>query len=648
MSFLKCVQNGKVKHPSQIGFKIKSWEDMYKQNRVDENDDRIYSAGLSYFKKFEMIRNQLISIPDLKLTKEKLIRLYIGLVNREMKISSKNAIENLKSMSPDKAVNISSIIEARINTTLPGHQISSNRAIEGMVSALRFPLGEFINRYDHLNLKKPNDKADAKKFVKKAIKKINMAILYHSNLIFWQESLWHGWEFTTNNEVDYGVAPATEKQLAAAVGEHRFQAITLEFYHHSSNLWKKIPKQIIDEICEVNGIISIVNNRGSKNLITGKLDLSSPSFGWVNSLGVQEAYMEKLSRENLTILGNTSVKEFLRVYEHLFHLGQAVSNYIPDDFITASPPQVLEFAPYFEYAAVARLIQQLTSIEIDKIYRILETLSFTGDVKQDIWLRPLIKINSSEFTPVLPALMFPNLIRSVEYWFQLANIKIDEKGDEFEDHVRKRINVCKGESSILCKSKVIENAVKFDVENESEEIDFIWILGKKIIVGEIKCVSHPAEPIEWKNLFDIVEKAKVQIKRKCNFILKHINVFLNKFYSDSEMEPSEFILLPTIILSKPMMSGFVIEDIPITDLLLLERYCHGQYERVQIKGEEEIEKVFPFFNSWEEAVNRIDDYLKKPPIIEDYKARLMLEETFFPPLFTGDRKFITKTFKISP
>lgn len=193
-----------------------------------------------------------------------------------------------------------------------------------------------------------------------------------------------------------------------------------------------------------------------------------------------------------------------------------------------------------------------------------------------------------------------------DFWLESGGYDIDKRGEAFEEHIKFTL------TNELSRKGYYSNAIDDNViRNKSgqfEEIDLILELDKITIIAEVKCIKFPFDPRDYHNTFKRLSEGASQVKRKVNFIKNNI-----KDLSKYECLKKEIVSV--VITNYPLFSGFIIDEIPITDFSLLENYfINGALSKgrmINNRGKLEID---------ENNADRIQYYKNEKELSENFKS----------------------------
>lgn len=243
----------------------------------------------------------------------------------------------------------------------------------------------------------------------------------------------------------------------------------------------------------------------------------------------------------------------------------------------------------------------------------------------NIWERPLIEIGNYLFPVALP-LLSPNILRMLDYWLEKGGFDLDSRGLLFEKHIK-----------TVLSSELKKKGYKFKIPTENifrnendefEEIDLVIELKNITLIAEVKCIKYPFDPRDYNNMYSRLSEGAVQINRKADFLNRYKEHFNNKSFLSKP-------LIKLVVTNYPIFSGYIIDDVSITDFSLIENYfikgSLGKGSLVGTKKGVEIDDSYrsdiKYYRNEDEFSDNLENFFKNPiPITEKIKD-LYIEKT---------------------
>lgn len=622
-SFVHAVRNSKVKQPTQRGFSSQRWKEYFNSvDRRSDNDCRVYESGLWFDSKLTEIRKKLEGFPESKLSVDTWLRLYTAFVNRDYKVAL-DAPKKVQEQRSEETVFVGELIDQRLPIGRTGQPVNMTAVIESSVSAIRYPLAQLL--IDKRNISQSKLTSDAE-ILKIIAARLNLAVLYDGFSDFWGECFWNGWSVKNGNKQDLVIPPATQEYISRVISEYRADCLLMEITWRCLNLWGKMPRNLKQIELNRPRITALKRRRKRKYLELGNaVDSGLPSPDFIIRIAAEELYWNEILIEPLPALDGLTIRDLLIVWDLLASLGQVLESKLPDHTGVSNTKKLLEFAPTIPASELRKAISNATKLSAEQVSLVLRLFTFSGDVRDDPWLKPLIPLGKEKYTAIISALTFPNLIRSIESWMKEGKLDLDKRGDAFEDFVRDELANDLKNSKYLTKSQINKHSLQLKVGDEFEEIDLVWLIGAKVLIGEIKCSIYPTSPIEIYHYFKVLQRATEQVKRKVQFVEADLDNLLSGLGLSDSMDPSQLTVYPMVVTNLPLGVGIPVKHVPIVDLRILRRYIEGYqkfFVETSVKGEERTHQLVQYYDSEAEAEKNVIEYLKAPPLISIFTKLL--------------------------
>lgn len=625
-AFIQMVRNSRIKQPTQRGFSSRIWKEHFSTiTTPTENDCRLYEDGLWFDLRLSEIRNSFEEFSDPEIPVDMLLKLYVGMVNRDTKVTFE-AISKAYSQSSSKTVFVGQIAEQRLvigNNRFPIHPTG---AIESSVSAVRHILAQLLSK-ENSNTQKKSVAND--EILRSIATRMNLAVLYDDLLYYWNECLWNGWHVEIGTKQDLIVPPSHMDYVSRVVTEHRADCLLYEFAWWAQQLWRDLPNEL-RQIEQNRQYITDFGRKGKrKYLELGNIvDINNPPPAYAIRITAEELYWNEILNEPLPALDNLTIRNILLVWDVLASLGDVFWRRLPNNTTVMKAKTLLEFAPTVQIPQLCKSLSEATGLPFDKVSSILNFLTFSGNVRDDPWVKPLISIGNGSFVIIIVSLRSPNLVRSIEHWMRDGGINLEKRGEVFEQFVRDEITQDINKSEHWKRSRVIQTSIEFHGGESFEEIDLVWIVGTLIFIGEIKCFIYPTSPIERHNYYKVLHEAVGQAKRKAKFIEELQGKFLSQISLTNEIDSTTLKIYPIVITNLPIGVGFPIDDVPVVDLKIIGKYIEGFQEffvETSSKGKEHTHQVVQYYSNEFEAEKNLLTYLKTPPLMSIFTQFLDTE-----------------------
>ncbi len=609
-SFIEQIRNSKIKHPTQVGFSLKKWEKAF--NKIQDKskrDKNIYEAGKYFYDFLNKIRKAISQYNDKNIGREKLIRSYVGLINRDYVVGSEALKKQMKSNKDVKT--LKSLIDRDLPVGPNEMNVNVMNVIESSLDALKYPLSEAFN----FEGEKSQGRIDDLKLLDNLRVKINFASLYNIISTFWSECLWNDWFIKFDDDIEIIVPAKSDQHISRVISEHRWESLTSEMAYHTISFWKKLPESKRMMLSSEQQIIGITKQKKKKTFDLGKSDNEEDLvIGMAMAIAAEEIYWNDILEQPLPNYPDLKIRDLMKVWEILYSFGRVANNRLSTNIEVRKINTLVQYAPKFSLKELHSTLKKVTGFSKEKISIILDICSFDGDVRQDLWLKPIIPVGNNSFCALMPSLLVTNRIRLIESWMKEGGVDLDKRGYAFENHVRSDIKRAFEKSELMSDAYIHEKSMKFSDGATEEEIDFICIIGSLIVVGEIKCSLFPTEPIEIYRFFQILESASEQASRKAEFVKNNIHKLLEKINGDVPPRGlNEYKIEPIVMTNLTYGSGLELNNVPITDMRILLKYIKGEQLVFSSSSDDSnSRKKTKFYSTQNEAEENFIPFLKNP------------------------------------
>lgn len=609
-SFIEQIRNSKIKHPTQVGFSLKKWENAF--NKIQDKskrDKNIYEAGKYFYDFLNKIRKAISQYDDKSVGREKLIRSYVGLINRDYIVGSEALKKQMRSNRDVKT--LKSLVDIDLPVGPNEMNVNVMNVIESSLDALKYPLSEAFN----FEGEKSQGRIDDLKLLDNLRVKINFASLYNIISTFWSECLWNDWFIKFDDDIEIIVPAKSDQHISRVISEHRWESLTSEMAYHTISFWEKLPESKRMMLSSEQQIIGITKQKKKKTFDLGKSDNEKDLvIGMAMAIAAEEIYWNDILEQPLPNYPDLKIRDLMKVWEILYSFGRVANNRLSTNIEVLKINTLVQYAPKFSLQELHSTLKKVTGFSKEKISKILDICSFDGDVRQDLWLKPIIPVGNDSFCALMPSLLVTNRIRLIESWMKEGGVDLDKRGYAFENHVRSDIKRAFKKSELMSDAYIHEKSMKFSDGATEEEIDFICIIGSLIVVGEIKCSLFPTEPIEIYRFFQILESASEQASRKAEFVKNNIHKFLEKINGDVPPRGlNEYKIEPIVMTNLTYGSGLELNNVPITDMRILLKYIKGEQSVFSSSSDDSnSRKKTKFYSTQNEAEENFIPFLKNP------------------------------------
>lgn len=250
-----------------------------------------------------------------------------------------------------------------------------------------------------------------------------------------------------------------------------------------------------------------------------------------------------------------------------------------------------------------------------------------------LWHRPLVSSrDGATLMLVAGALVWGSPLRRAERWLQAgssADLTATPNGILFEADYRERLDLAIRENPILAAAS---SGVRSIAAGQAlEEIDLLFRVGSTVVVGEVKCLLAPSEPIER---FDYVRKLKDacgQARRKADWLRDNPDEAARRVGQGAG--PARYV--PLVVVNQSTGVEWRYHDCLVTDARFLELFLSaGSFNSAAaLFGEEGTEPVLftrELYASAEEAEAVIPGIFGRIPGMDPFRDAIAWGETAIP------------------
>jgi hypothetical protein len=343
----------------------------------------------------------------------------------------------------------------------------------------------------------------------------------------------------------------------------------------------------------------------------------------------------------------------LEVILDAYHLLSQVVDQLPkwlDQDNLDSIKSLLEWTPQFQTNQLLSAFQSAFGVSSIQAECLLDLMTHSGSVRDQLWFQPLIRISNDEFTIVTAALDGVNYARLID-WILARCPKLEVSlGKHFEDRVHTDW-VHAFESSRLRKISALcrKPSLMFTVAGSNEEIDNAFAVGPHLFICELKSAAFAVDPLELSRYKAKLDAAAEQAKRKATFVAGHWQAFLdqaNMTLIGNRVQPQ---VQPLIVTSAPLFAGTTWNGVPVVDSLIVERFFIGHLDRLAYQADDG--RIVPtvrqiFYDSIASAVRNAVNYFINPPQLRNLEECVVRRDTNLPVCRESDVPRIIQAYEV--
>jgi hypothetical protein len=645
-SFVASVRQGKAKGPQQNGFDVTKWTAAYKAvASPDAADDALHAAGLCFAKEFAEAR-QVID----RYTKEaecvNPTEVIVGLATQQWGVIKDKAQAAWRASAANKEFVSEQISELRI-PNIANVPFDPEVAIETLVDGLRFPLSTTFPQSSR--------SGDERRTFGAMLHLFGLGGYYHALEQWWMQCVWNDHSANHSGD-DVLLRPASwGSHQVQAISRFRQEARRYEAIIRSATMWNTdLPQEFKAAVLNRKRYLKSYKRSGKARLKLAKLgEVKSelPTGALARAMLSQEYLDVFLAKGRKEFLG-LSISKLLDAYELLSHIADQFRIFLPGKMEIRSPEDAIRFVPRIQKSELLQVLSDGLQVGVEQAQWLLGYLTFPKQVRFQLWFKPLVTLSETEVALVLAAVDGVNFVRLTDHLlFSIKELE-DEVGDLFEKHVRETLTESAKSFAYESEFALLPRAFTFSVPGAGEEeIDLVYRLGNKIFIGEIKAVMHPSEPLEvYRYIERLRAEGAMQAMRKAGFVSQHIHAFTKTIDFFKNLDPATLQVCPLVVTNTPFFSGFEINGVPVTDLLILPLYfSQGFMETSGYPGKDGrlvTASRTVFYKTREEAVDNHESYLRRPPQVTILEPHLTLDEFSYPVPYPAPHKMDIQLFQV--
>lgn len=598
-------EGGALKGPNQREFSRDDWIAAYKAVASPTvADTRLFNAGLWLDEALRdtrelarQARERLKGIP-----RRELMRLHVGLVN--FVVSVDTAAAGAQTRFRFDAAEGGDAYE--IEATPPALDLSG--AVSTFVDAARYAIAE--GRSAPAN--GDRDWAEDGSVVGLLLATSRIGRMYSAFETAWNECLWNGWRVgQAEDGVDVIVPVDLEIEVARAVGDARRDSLYYQAPLWARQVWRRLPEEERRRWWASERVVGAERAEdGTVTPVLGRraFDPGNPPPEFLFWQMLADGETGFLLDEPLPRLAGLTARQLFDAWAVLASFGEVLQNMAPAPQDDPSPGDLLEHAPLIRRDRLRDSLGQAANLSAAQAQAALGAFVSRGTARSDPWLEPIVAVADGLLAPVVAALRWPNLTRSVEHWLQEGGLDMARRGTLFEESVRRdlaRENRIEGVS-------VHPTAVQY-----ANEIDLVVRLGSTFLIGEVKCTVFPAEAHDYHTYWGILREAAEQARYRVDVLTADPKAFLDQI-GVKDVDPDGCRFLPLVVTNVHAGAGHQFEEVPVVDPLVLHAFfAEGRLLSWVVEGRDGVEHAREtlLYHSPREAEAAIEAYLDAPPQI---------------------------------
>lgn len=393
--------------------------------------------------------------------------------------------------------------------------------------------------------------------------------LLHTFKSYWQQVLWEPWGFIFN-DTDAVLHPREEDDLARwRAWEWRDSTLAGQ----SSILTRNLEKNIKDLDLALPLTAVGISDDG---IAVGSPDENTAAAHRSALENVRKSYAAAFLDEPLggdPRLTATLLETAVCVLQDLVELRLPRST-DPGDIDDSDPP---DLALAFPRGQLTGLLQASLGIEPDVAEMCIDRLSanpfgnLTPLFNIGLWHRPLVPSRDAQTIMIAAgALVWGSPVRRVERWLQedvgTSDLSKTPAGIRYEAALRDALSEGIAGNPLL--ADVPPAVTSIASGQAAEEIDLLLLIGSTVVVGEVKCLVGPGEPVDRHNHVRKLEAACKQAGRKARWLRNNPGELDARLGAGA----GQCRVQPLVVINQSHGVEWEYHDTPITDARFLELF----------------------------------------------------------------------------
>jgi hypothetical protein len=632
-------------HPTSLAFDPAPWLDLLGSSTANAQEKSIAKIALAVGENFEAVRSG--SKKTLRiLPADRVLRIgsYLAYLNN----AAIEVIARGRLVGASDENLFTTVLHKRIAGIAPNLDLTSDEALAGLVDSARFTLFELLHRDDsEFSGEESSDLDEAIKY------HLSAGQHYHVWYDIWQDVICRGLSLGENGHLQY-----FRKDLVqcALIADYRVRRKLLTMSFNIEGKWGSAPPRYKLDYCDYE---VKVGSDGCIRFKRSKRIQDSVPFQFIMHKAAEIELSKSVLRTKLPKYGQIEVSEIIACWRAM---ATVISNKVEETVIVVEDhirsesewsvePTDVVFC--FNRLELISDLSRATGMSKGKIAHIVNAMKLSDKVVSSLWAHPLVEIPGDRLLAINIPFLSGKYLYPIRSWISEGGGDQHKKGYEFEGEILDEFIHAKKFNSNLLHWKFFDN-VTMNCGVRKEQVDLLLFTGKEVYVIEAKCFIPGYEPREVVRYMSSIEEAIEQACRKANNIAlsrSKIRDFLAAKNEVVSVDLDVCPVLPLVIVYHPLGAGFGTANCPVVDITTIERFLGNEEPSAFIRNGKEMRRVGvvrPLYTSRDGADALFPEYMKAPPILEQYKRQLVDREI---PLMASDGSlsgFILDYFDVAP
>lgn len=244
-TFVQLARDGKVKHPTQKGFKPSEWGKAFCRSADNTSEGlNLFEAGKWIFERLESVRSHLSAVDLCYFDKDKALQLLVADLNITVKAISEIKIK--PSFGGD-TVYAPQFVQHKLKNEI-GANMDPDSVLGISTDGARFPIAHISNnggKTPHVIFTNDGE-------IISRIKAETLLGQYYDFMEgLWIKVLWHGWKITEESE-HYIIQPAKDHwAVNRAISDYRHHLLLIEALGHTVEIWRsELPREVKEHLSQ--------------------------------------------------------------------------------------------------------------------------------------------------------------------------------------------------------------------------------------------------------------------------------------------------------------------------------------------------------------------------------------------------------------
>jgi hypothetical protein len=642
-AFVDAVRRGGVKGPQQRGFNADTWKKALQATASDEADKLLGVSGEWFAEEFTKLRHLTLEYAS-KADPARADEITLGFATQQWAVVKNKVRAAFEKIVQNKEFISEQLSEMRIANVL-GASFDPEVAVEAIVDGARYPLS-----YQFAEQKSAG--VSAEEHLSAAAMMFTLGGYYHTLEQWWLECLWNDYSVAAISDDLALVAPADAGfHKVQAISRFRQEARHQEAVTQSAAWLQKAPDELLNKIFASRHSLSSFKRKGKTHIKPVPLTKANVGAGTAARVMLTHEYLEPLYRKARRQFRGLTLAQLLDAVELLSALPNQMYKFLPGRSELRSLDEILRYVVRVDANELRQCFVKALRITDDQATWLLEYFTFPRNVREQLWFKPLVRLNENAIGMLAPALDGVNFTRLVDHLVNTIDDLEQEAGTLFETHVRSELIESASDFRFKHRLGIVNSAFTFSVDSKFEEIDLIYALGNNIFIGEDKAIGFPSSSLQ---VFQYTNRIRMeaipQAQRKAEFVRNHLRAFLKATGLEETVDEGAANVHSVVVTNGVFLSGFEIDGVPVTDLLILTKYFREGYLAKfgyrDERGKLVAARKDVFYDNEQQAIDNHVPYLRNPPQVAVFEPYVTLDDIKYPSALKGFRSLVIRAYQM--